>query len=95
MELSATSERRREVIRVSRGLTLLALLAASLAACAPAPTLTPRSIVPPTPSSAASPSVFASVATTVADSASGISFERPTSWTRWRPNEHNPINDGR
>ena len=30
----------------------------------------------------------------MADSAGGISFERPANWTRWRPNEHNPINDG-
>ncbi len=26
--------------------------------------------------------------------ANGISFARPSSWTRWFPNAHNPINDG-
>jgi hypothetical protein len=24
----------------------------------------------------------------------GISFERPSTWIRWQPNEHSPINDG-
>ena len=82
------------MIRVARGLLPLAFLAALLADCAPAPTATPGSIVPPTPTPPASPSESALGATMVADSANGVSFERPADWTRWRPNEHNPINDG-
>ena len=30
----------------------------------------------------------------MADFADGISFERPSAWTRWQPNDHDPINDG-
>jgi len=33
-------------------------------------------------------------ATVINDAASGISFDRPASWTRWIPNAHSPINDG-
>jgi hypothetical protein len=76
--------------RVSRRFPLLAVAVAWLVACAPAPTTTPTDI----PRLTDAPSKSPSVATTVADSANGISFERPTSWTRWRPNQHDPINDG-
>jgi len=30
----------------------------------------------------------------VQDAAHGISFEHPSTWILWQPNDHNPINDG-
>jgi hypothetical protein len=30
----------------------------------------------------------------VEDVVGGISFARPSTWTRWQPNTHDPINDG-
>ena len=33
-------------------------------------------------------------AAVVTDTANRISFARPSSWTRWLPNAHNPTNDG-
>ena len=46
-------------------------------------TSSPDSVPTPSPSTASSP-----------ESADGISFERPAEWTRWQPNQHNPVNDG-
>jgi hypothetical protein len=43
---------------------------------------------------APSRSPIESTSLTVTDAAHGISFERPVTWTRWQPNEHDPINDG-
>ncbi|MEK6720274.1 MAG: hypothetical protein AABZ33_06330 [Chloroflexota bacterium] len=80
--------------RRSRRFLLLALAAASLAACAPAPTTTLTDTLLQTASPTDAPSDSPSVATTVPDAANGISFERPVQWTRWQPNQHNPINDG-
>lgn len=82
------------MIRLSRRSLLLALAAAWLVACAPVPTTTPTDTFLQTASPTDAPSNSPSVATTVADSANGISFERPNTWTRWQPNQHNPINDG-
>jgi hypothetical protein len=82
------------MIRVSRGSLLLALAAAWLIACAPAPTTTPTNTILQTASPTDAPSNSLSVTTTVADSANGISFERAATWTRWQPNQHNPIKDG-
>lgn len=80
--------------RASRHVLLLAIAAAWLVACAPAPTTTPTNTLLQTASPTNAPSDSASVATTVTDAANGISFERPATWTRWQPNQHNPINDG-
>jgi hypothetical protein len=82
------------MIRVSRPFLLLAIAAASLAACAPAPTTTPTETLLRTASPTDAPSDSPSLTTTVTDAANGISFERPAHWTRWQPNEHNAINDG-
>jgi len=30
----------------------------------------------------------------VADAVSGLTFDRPSTWVRWLPNDHAPINDG-
>jgi hypothetical protein len=76
-----------------RGLALLWLVAVVAVACSPAPTSPPSASAVPTPSPAllsASPSAAA----VVTDTANGISFDRPASWTRWLPNAHDPINDG-
>jgi hypothetical protein len=82
------------MIRQSRSIPLLTILAAWLAACGSVPSPTRTDILSPTPSLPNVPSAFPSVASTLADSANGISFERPGNWTRWQPNQHNPINDG-
>ena len=82
------------MIRLSRCSLLLAVAAVWLTACAPAPTSSPTPIASPSAPSSASPTVLASVATTVTDAANGISFQRPATWTRWQPNQSNPINGG-
>jgi hypothetical protein len=53
-------------------------------ASAPQRTQTNSAGSPPPPSSP----------TSVRESVSGISFERPADWTRWQPNQHSPMNDG-
>lgn len=82
------------MIRVSRLSLLLALAGAWLVACAPAPTTTPTEALLQQGSPTDAPSNSPSVATTEADFANGISFERPAHWMRWQPNQHDPINDG-
>ena len=69
-----------------RRVPLLSLLAAAAIACSPAPTVSPSASPVPTPSPTA--------AAVTTDTANGISFARPASWTRWLPNAHDPINDG-
>jgi hypothetical protein len=65
----------------------------SIAACAPAPT--PSSTNTSSPSgpvpSGASPTTLG---TPVADGTDGITFDRPASWIRWLPNQHQPVTDG-
>ena len=78
------------MIRASRHVLLLALAAAWLVACAPAPTTTPTDTLLQTASPTVTPSDSPSAATTVTDAANGISFERPANWTRWQPNQHQP-----
>lgn len=76
---------------------LLSLVAALAVACSPAPTSLPSASAVPTPTPSPSPSptpTSPSAATVVTDTANGISFDRPASWTRWLPNAHDPINDG-
>jgi hypothetical protein len=82
------------MIRVSRCYLLLAVTAVWLTACAPAPTPSATPVASPSAPSSASPSSSAAVATAVADAANGISFQRPATWTRWQPNQSNPINGG-
>src|SRR5450759_5452707 len=69
-----------------RRVPLLSLIAAAAIACSPAPTVSPSASPVPTPSPTA--------AAVTTDTANGISFARPASWTRWLPNAHDPINDG-
>src|SRR5450759_2132698 len=82
------------MIRMSRCSVLLAFAAVWLTACAPAPTPSATPAASPSAPSSASPSSSAAVATAVADAANGISFQRPATWTRWQPNQSNPINGG-
>lgn len=60
---------------------LLSLVATFAVACSAASTGSP---------SVASPSAAA----VITDSANGISFARPASWTRWVPNAHDALMDG-
>lgn len=80
-------------------MVLVACGAAS--ACAPTPSGSPATYSPQAPAQATgsparspeSPSPSPSPAS-VPDTANGISFERPSTWIRWQPNAHNPINPG-
>lgn len=76
-----------------RRVPLLSLIAAAAIACSPAPTVSPSASPAPTPSPTILPA-SPTAAAVVTDAANGISFARPSSWTRWLPNAHNPINDG-
>jgi hypothetical protein len=68
------------------------LLAAFFVACSVA--ATPLVSGNPTGTSSTSLSASAQRSAVVADTENGISFSRPASWTRWRPNLHLPMNDG-
>lgn len=76
-----------------RRVPLLSLIAAAAIACSPAPTVSPSASPVPTPSPTILPASPTAAAVTT-DTANGISFARPASWTRWLPNAHDPINDG-
>jgi hypothetical protein len=82
------------MMRDIRCSALMAFTAVWLTACAPAPT--PRSTPASSPrtSPVGSSSASASAATIVSDATNGISFQRPAAWTRWQPNQSNPINGG-
>ena len=71
---------------LSIGLMVCVLAASGCAsvpvASQPAPAASAASLPPP------------SSPTSVRESVSGISFERPADWTLWQPNEHSPMNDG-
>lgn len=47
-----------------------------------------------TPSPSATSRPAAGSLALVNDSTSGIAFERPATWLDWKPNAHDPINDG-
>ena len=72
---------------------LFSLVAALAVACSPAPTAPPSASAVPSRSPTLLPA-SPSAAAVVTDTANGISFDRPASWTRWLPNAHDPINDG-
>jgi hypothetical protein len=55
----------------------------AMAACAPTPTPSQSSAAPSTSAPSASPSP----SDTVLESIGGISFDRPATWTMWRPNQ--------
>jgi hypothetical protein len=78
---------------------VLAASLCALASCPPAPTAPPG-----TPASSSVPSAATSVpelsatpeatSATVRDTADGFTFERPSSWAAWQPNEHSPMMSG-
>ena len=76
----------------TRRFALLALVAAMAVACSAA-TRSPSASAAPAPSPTLPPA-SPSAALVVTDTANGISFDRPASWTRWLPNAHDAINDG-
>jgi hypothetical protein len=72
------------------------IAAVLLVACAPARTATPvvGTIVQAPSAPPGATSASRSVTAVVAESVNGISFDRPATWARWQPNQHNPTNDG-
>ncbi|MBF6605909.1 MAG: hypothetical protein IVW53_10050 [Chloroflexi bacterium] len=64
---------------------------ALVAACAAPPSLPPD--VPGATASSASPTLPPGP-NTVRDGAAGISFERPVGWSRWQPNDPDPLVGG-
>jgi len=72
---------------------IAAAILASVVACAPVPT--PSATATSSPSGPTPPGASPTpLATTVADGADGITFDRPATWVRWLPNQHQPITDG-
>ena len=71
----------------------IALVACGLVAlaCDPIRTVSPPVAPPANVAPSASPSAASA---SVLESVNGISFERPSNWSRWQPNEHYPWNDG-
>jgi hypothetical protein len=70
------------------------IAAVLLVACAPAPTGTPVGTIVQVPSPPGATAASVSVTAVVAESVNGMTFDRPATWARWQPNEHNPTNDG-
>lgn len=63
--------------------------------CSPAPTIAPTPISSASAATTVVPSPSSTASTVrIDDTASGISFEAPADWARWRPNLHDWINDG-
>ncbi len=79
-------------------LWLLAGALAMCAACSLAPTAPPATPVSPTPTATPTPvaasATPSATSTTVPGSAGGITFERPSSWVVWQPNQHMPWTGG-
>jgi hypothetical protein len=75
---------------------LSGIAAVLLIACAPARTATPvvGTVVQAPSAPPGATSASRSVTAVVAESVNGISFDRPATWARWQPNQHNPTNDG-
>ena len=72
------------------------IAAVLLVACAPARMATPvvGTIVQAPSAPPGATSASRSVTAVVAESVNGISFDRPGTWARSQPNQHNPTNDG-
>jgi hypothetical protein len=76
--------------QIARRFGLLALVASATVGCSTGP-------LPSGSSPTSSPAVRTSapsVPAVVDDGADMISFKRPSSWTRWIPNEHSPMTGG-
>ena len=81
---------------------VMALVACGAASsCAPTPRGSPATVSPGAAAQATGSSARSAERplpspspASLPDRANGIAFERPSTWIRWQPNEHNPINDG-
>ena len=79
---------------VSRRSVALAVIALWMGACGPMmPSTPPSTSLAPT-GSVSVPLISPTVPPTVTDTAIGMSFERPTTWTLWQPNQHDPTTSG-
>jgi len=91
--------RREGTMLIPVRLWLLAGALSMCSACSPAPSAPPSTPNAP-PLTTASPTPNATLATRSAtrtlirDSASGITFEHPSSWVVWQPNQHVPWTGG-